>query len=336
MTLVEMLVAVGLGSMLVATAGSLWLFGSRSFVAMGNYASLDTKSRNALDLMSRDIRQATRVTGFQNSGSTRWLQVSNAAEAMPDGGRITIISENRHLDSLVRGYDEIRPGDHQRAHEQEDERHAQRPGDIRGMCRAGTAKTHHAEGAGVLAVLHQVHPRSGGHAVHHQHTRHRKITNHHPHRNTQNQKGTQTMTGPTTPKPPCPHDDMHASMKRDGWKICWHCGITLINIIPSQQHHRADAAPIQCNTTRGSNERNNPMTDTSPTNTTTPTNTSYQDRVITEKTQLCDKIAALRRFNHSETYAAMDPADRKLLSEQCSIMQQYADILTRRIARFKA
>lgn len=148
------------------------------------------------------------------------------------------------------------------------------------------------------------------------------------------------MTEPTTsqlqsqpkPKPPCPHYDMHASMKRDGWQACWHCGTTLINIMPtpSQQHHRADAAPVQCNTTRGSNERNNPMTYANP---TTP---SYQDRVITEKTQLCDKIAALRKFYHSETYAAMDPADRKLLSEQCSIMQQYADILTRRIARFKA
>jgi hypothetical protein len=59
-------------------AGSLWLFGSRSFVAMSNYADLGTKSRTALDLMSRDIRQATRVTGFHNTGNTRWLAVTNA------------------------------------------------------------------------------------------------------------------------------------------------------------------------------------------------------------------------------------------------------------------
>ena len=80
MTLVEVMVCVGLGSMVLAMAGSLWLFGSRSFAAMANYAELDAKSRNALDLMSREIRQATRVTGFQNSGSTRWLQVTNAAQ----------------------------------------------------------------------------------------------------------------------------------------------------------------------------------------------------------------------------------------------------------------
>jgi prepilin-type N-terminal cleavage/methylation domain-containing protein len=80
MTLVEVMVSVALGSMILAMAGSLWLFGSRSFAAMGNYADLDAKSRNALDLMSRDIREATRVTGFQNSGNTRWLQVTNAAQ----------------------------------------------------------------------------------------------------------------------------------------------------------------------------------------------------------------------------------------------------------------
>jgi len=79
MTLTEVMVSVALGSLLLASTGSLWLFGSRSFVAMSNYADLDHKSRNALDLMSRDIRQATRVTGFQNSGTTKWLAVTNEA-----------------------------------------------------------------------------------------------------------------------------------------------------------------------------------------------------------------------------------------------------------------
>ena len=81
MTLVEVMVSVALGSIVLAMASSVWVFGSRSFAAMGNYTDLDAKSRNALDLMSRDIREATRVTGFQNSGTTRWIQVTNAAEA---------------------------------------------------------------------------------------------------------------------------------------------------------------------------------------------------------------------------------------------------------------
>jgi type II secretory pathway pseudopilin PulG len=85
MTLVEVMVTVAVSSIILTLAGSLWLFGSRSFAAMSNYTDLDAKSRNALDLMSRDIRQATRVTGFQNSGNTRWLQVTNEAQ----GARIT-------------------------------------------------------------------------------------------------------------------------------------------------------------------------------------------------------------------------------------------------------
>jgi len=80
MTLVEVMVSVAVGSIILALGGSLWLFGSRSFAAMGNYADLDAKSRKALDLMSRDIRQATRVTGFQNSGTTKWLTVTNATQ----------------------------------------------------------------------------------------------------------------------------------------------------------------------------------------------------------------------------------------------------------------
>ncbi len=84
MTLIEVVVSVALGTIVVAIAVSLWLFGSRSFAAMGNYADLEEKSRNALDLMSRDLRQATGVTGFQNQGPVRWLTVTD-----PTSGTIT-------------------------------------------------------------------------------------------------------------------------------------------------------------------------------------------------------------------------------------------------------
>ncbi len=78
MTLVEVMVAVMLGSVLMASACSVWLFGSRSFAAMGNYADMDAKSRNALDRMSREIREASQVMGFQNTGTTKWLTITNA------------------------------------------------------------------------------------------------------------------------------------------------------------------------------------------------------------------------------------------------------------------
>ncbi len=38
--------------------------------------------------------------------------VSNAAEAMPDGGKIAIATRNRYLDSPVKGYDDVRAGDY--------------------------------------------------------------------------------------------------------------------------------------------------------------------------------------------------------------------------------
>ena len=76
-TLVELMVGVGISSIILAMAASLWLFGSRSFAAMGNYADMEARSRSALDLMSREVRQASRVVAFQNTGTTRWLTVTN-------------------------------------------------------------------------------------------------------------------------------------------------------------------------------------------------------------------------------------------------------------------
>jgi PAS domain S-box-containing protein len=38
--------------------------------------------------------------------------VSNAAEAMPNGGKITISTENRYVDRQIRGYDEVEEGDY--------------------------------------------------------------------------------------------------------------------------------------------------------------------------------------------------------------------------------
>lgn len=78
MTLVEVMIAMCLSSMLLTVAGSLYLFSSRSFVSMGNYVDMDAKSRRAVDLMSRDIREATQVTAFQTDANRKELTVTNA------------------------------------------------------------------------------------------------------------------------------------------------------------------------------------------------------------------------------------------------------------------
>ena len=77
MTLVELMVAVGIGTIALAVVGMLSLFGLRSFMAIGNYTELDAKSRQAIDLMSRDMRQATQVAGFSTNLPTKWLLLVN-------------------------------------------------------------------------------------------------------------------------------------------------------------------------------------------------------------------------------------------------------------------
>jgi prepilin-type N-terminal cleavage/methylation domain-containing protein len=66
MTLPEMMIAILVASIIFAAIATLSLFGARSFVAMGNYADLDQASRNALDIMSRDIRQTRGLTSFNS------------------------------------------------------------------------------------------------------------------------------------------------------------------------------------------------------------------------------------------------------------------------------
>jgi prepilin-type N-terminal cleavage/methylation domain-containing protein len=61
-TLIELLVALGVGSLVLAGLAALMFYTGRSFAALTNYVDLDTYSRNALDTMSREIRQTRRLT----------------------------------------------------------------------------------------------------------------------------------------------------------------------------------------------------------------------------------------------------------------------------------
>jgi prepilin-type N-terminal cleavage/methylation domain-containing protein len=70
MTLVEMMVAIAIASIVFAAVGSLAMFTSRSFVAMGNYSDLDRVSCNALDQMSRDIRQTRGLSAYSSTKLT--------------------------------------------------------------------------------------------------------------------------------------------------------------------------------------------------------------------------------------------------------------------------
>lgn len=64
MTLVEILIASALGTMILAAAGSLMVYNARSLAALSNYADLDRYSRGAVDKLSQDIRQSTDLISF--------------------------------------------------------------------------------------------------------------------------------------------------------------------------------------------------------------------------------------------------------------------------------
>jgi hypothetical protein len=83
MTLVEVLVASGISSLVLGMVVLLTIYGARSFVALGNYSALDQQSRLGIDQMTREIRQATAVTKYDNTNaSSRFIIFTNATKAI--------------------------------------------------------------------------------------------------------------------------------------------------------------------------------------------------------------------------------------------------------------
>jgi type II secretory pathway pseudopilin PulG len=77
-TLLELMVAIGIGALVMAAISGFWVYSLRSFVAMTNYADLDEKSRRTVDEMTRQIRQATAVLDIKNTGNPRWITLTNS------------------------------------------------------------------------------------------------------------------------------------------------------------------------------------------------------------------------------------------------------------------
>jgi hypothetical protein len=77
-TLIELSVALGLSTVTALVIGFLTVYGARTFVAMGNYVDLDDQSRNAVDVIGREVRDASAVIGFQTNLSSQYLTLTNA------------------------------------------------------------------------------------------------------------------------------------------------------------------------------------------------------------------------------------------------------------------
>jgi prepilin-type N-terminal cleavage/methylation domain-containing protein len=81
LTLMEMLVATALGSLLAGIIFTLGSFGQRSFALMANDSDLDLKSRNALRVLSDEVHQANAVTAFTSNAELTSLSLTNSREA---------------------------------------------------------------------------------------------------------------------------------------------------------------------------------------------------------------------------------------------------------------
>ncbi len=69
-TLVEVMMASGIGLMALLVIMLLSLYSSRSFAAIANYVDMDERSQLALDKMSREIRQSHRLVDYSPTSIT--------------------------------------------------------------------------------------------------------------------------------------------------------------------------------------------------------------------------------------------------------------------------
>jgi len=63
----EMLISIGVGSIIISAVAMLMWYNARSLAAISNYAELDQDSRYALDTMTREIRSATRIVTYKTN-----------------------------------------------------------------------------------------------------------------------------------------------------------------------------------------------------------------------------------------------------------------------------
>lgn len=69
-TLVEMVAALGVFSIAGLALCTIFVYSIRSFAALNNYCTLDRANRQAMDLLTGEIRQAKQVTDYSTNGAS--------------------------------------------------------------------------------------------------------------------------------------------------------------------------------------------------------------------------------------------------------------------------
>src|SRR6516164_2113875 len=66
-TLIEMMISIFVGAMVIGSIVALSIISAQNFAATANYVDMDEHSGNAMDLASREIRNATALIGFSTN-----------------------------------------------------------------------------------------------------------------------------------------------------------------------------------------------------------------------------------------------------------------------------
>ena len=92
-TLTEVLIASSLFGIAGLALGSIYLFSTRTFGALANYATLDQNNRNAMDRMTKEIRECMQVIAVDSdtNGNNYGIHLINA-----DGDNVTYAFDSTH------------------------------------------------------------------------------------------------------------------------------------------------------------------------------------------------------------------------------------------------
>ena len=100
-TLVETMVSIGIGSVVLAAVAMMVSYTGRSFSSLINYVELDSKSRNALDVMTRDIRQVNYLTSYATNRLVFNDADGTALTYAYDGGARTLTKTKGGVDTIL-------------------------------------------------------------------------------------------------------------------------------------------------------------------------------------------------------------------------------------------
>jgi Tfp pilus assembly protein PilW len=81
-TLVEMMVALGIFGVAGVALSTTFIYSIRSFAALNNYCTLDRNNRQAMDLLTGEIRQAKQVTNYSTNGASTLSIVNGSGQTI--------------------------------------------------------------------------------------------------------------------------------------------------------------------------------------------------------------------------------------------------------------